>query len=118
MSVNPVDFLVFAEDVLERNDEISFRNSISRAYYSLYHSTCLSLKFCPATSHAGVISYLQSNYENKKERFDNMTMRRLSALLAQTKKQRQIADYDLQHKIDVSDAKSTILTVKRGIQLL
>lgn len=118
MSVKPSDFLDFAENVLSNNDEISCRNAISRSYYSLYHSVCGELKYCPPTSHHGVISYLRSTKANNKESLDPMVMRRVAAILEQTKKQRQVADYDLNHNINDTDAKSTILLVKKGLTLI
>lgn len=117
MSIKPSDFLDFAESVLINNNEISNRNAVSRSYYSLYHSVCAELKHCPPTSHSGIISYLRSRNENKGEDLDQSTMLKLAALLEQTKKQRVVADYDLEHNIDETDAKSTILLVRKGLSL-
>lgn len=115
MSIKPSEFLDFAENILASDEEINCRNAISRSYYSLYHSVCEELKHCPPTSHQGVISYLRSNNQ---ELLDPMVMRRIAAILEQTKKQRHVADYDLDHNIDESDAKSTIILVKKGLELI
>lgn len=115
MSVKPSEFLDFAESILASCQEINCRNAISRSYYSLYHSVCEKLKNCPPTSHQGVISYLRNKNQ---ESLDPMTMRKIAAILEQTKKQRHVADYDLNHNIDESDAKSTLILVKKGLELI
>lgn len=118
MSIMPNEFLIFAENVLKNNTEICNRNAISRAYYAFYHSACDSLRHCPPTSHSGVISYLRSPTQNSKEKFDEVKMRQIAALLEQMKQQRQIADYDLSTNIEHIDASTVISTVKKGILLL
>ncbi|MTC24929.1 MULTISPECIES: hypothetical protein [unclassified Providencia] len=119
MSVNPKDFLTLAKSNISANSgEMEYRNCISRAYYSLYHSACNSLEHCPPTTHQGVISYLLSPSERKKEKTDQMTLMSVGAVLKQQIIKRHMADYELEKDIHRSEAESSLMAVEKTIKKL
>ncbi|CDH23946.1 hypothetical protein [Xenorhabdus bovienii] len=116
MSILPREYLDSAKEMIDQNaDEIVFRNCISRSYYGLYHSICAFLKHCPPTTHEGVITYLMSPSERKKENIDQMLLISLGAVLKQQKIKRHRADYDLLADVDFNDADTSILASEKII---
>ena len=104
--MQPVKFLDSAKDILASfNDEAAKRNSISRAYYSAYH-TCLlacdklniELPVTNAGLHARLIAALK----------DNSQTFYIGTDLADLKKHRTKADYHLGTNISKRDAEIAI----------
>ncbi|EIX7350027.1 hypothetical protein MK628_001727 [Escherichia coli] len=91
MAVNNVDFFNFARDCCSRNDEIGFRNVISRAYYVAYHKSRANVDMKPLrhNHHSGLIKHIGGlGCENK-------TMKEISRLLKVMRNARNDADYNL-----------------------
>lgn len=119
MSVTAKDFLDLAKCNLSGSDsEIEIRNCISRSYYSLYHLTCSSLSHCPPTTHQGVIDYLFSPSERKKESIDQSTLISVGAVLRQQKIKRHLADYELDKDVYKSEAESSVIVIEKTIKKL
>lgn len=119
MSVTAKDFLCLAKSNLSGNSsEIEIRNCISRSYYSLYHVTCSSLSHCPPTSHQGVINYLFSPAERKKEPINQNTLMSVGAVLRQQKIKRHMADYELDKDVYKSEAESSVMVIEKTIKKL
>ncbi|ARX34726.1 MULTISPECIES: hypothetical protein [Proteus] len=119
MSVTAKDFLDLAKSNLSENSsEMEHRNCISRAYYSLYHATCSSLIYCPPTTHQGVINYLFSPAERKKEPFDQKILISVGAVLKQQIIKRHMADYELNKQVFKSEAESSVMAIEKTIKKL
>ncbi|QZY66059.1 hypothetical protein K7H99_08535 [Providencia rettgeri] len=119
MSVSAKDFLTLAKSNLsEHSGEIEYRNCISRSYYSLYHAACKSLEHCPPTTHQGVISYLLSPTERKKETIAPLVLMSVGAVLKQQIIKRHMADYELDKDIYKSEAESSLLVIEKTIKKL
>lgn len=114
--ISPNDFLSFAESAMDMDDEVGFRNAISRAYYSMFHQVMNTLKNPPTgvkNIHKELSDYLQSPEALRMEPFDKLSMVQLSALLKQQKSKRCFADYDLSMNFSKTDAKEAITIAKR-----
>lgn len=117
MPINCKDFLTFAEECLDRNDEIGYRNAISRAYYCSYHAIKSVINFEPPKnqpSHESVIKYLSS--PAKDEKIPNTTLRSLGFRLAVQKKLRSRSDYCLDETIYEQEALDFLKNVNTFIQ--
>ncbi|ENU7736862.1 hypothetical protein ACE3YX_003475 [Salmonella enterica] len=92
MAINDSDFLKFAVDCYRRNDEIGFRNSISRSYYAIYHKSLANVEMpdCTTNHHAALINYIDG-LGNK----NNQNMKEVARLLRLMRKARNDADYNL-----------------------
>ncbi|WP_460883103.1 HEPN domain-containing protein [Pseudaeromonas pectinilytica] len=115
MAVSSKDFLDFAIDVLNRTDEIGYRNAIARAYYAMFHevtSMMTSMPVYSAHAHDGLIQYL-NNAGGKTESYSQAELRGLAAILRQQKGKRVLSDYDLQGNITSADARESIKTAER-----
>lgn len=109
MSIESVDFLSAAEEMIKsNNDEINIRNSISRSYYSIYHKILSAVKSVPrpenygGTSSSGVhkalIEYLEGD-AHKDLSLDKKSLCKLAHSLKWTKRLREDADYFLGQNI-------------------
>lgn len=110
------DFLTFAEQCCLACNEISYRNSVSRAYYSMYHRALESLISLPSYSsnhHSALIEYLKSSSQNKNEPFEASKMKSLGYRLDQQRRARHEADYDLSgHEVTKGIADAAIAAAK------
>ena len=61
MPVEGADFLKFAEVIIDNDTEISFRCSMSRAYYGAFHVARTLLELDEYTSHEKVIEAVKSD---------------------------------------------------------
>jgi uncharacterized protein (UPF0332 family) len=107
MTINVNDFLVFAKS-LPKDSEINCRNSVSRAYYSAYHS-CLSV-YKPASNadggvHGKLISALKGSPSSQE--------RSIGFILEQLKKLRTTADYFLSENVSKADADTAIAQTEK-----
>lgn len=98
MSVSGKDFLEFAEFSLDLDTEIGFRNSVSRAYYSIYHTVLDIIEgnipnYSGGGSHSSLIKYLEDS--SNPEKYDKRQLKRLSYILKQQRDLRCDADYEL-----------------------
>lgn len=109
MSVNCNDFLKLAKDALSNaNDEIEFRNIISRAYYSSYHRIKPLLSTSAPKTHSALIDYLCNANDTYCEDIDSVTLREIGLILEQEKVKRVTADYFLKRKITRFDSEVSI----------
>ncbi|EHD2124074.1 HEPN domain-containing protein [Salmonella enterica] len=98
MSINSGDFLDSARLCLEQDDEVSYRNCISRAYYGMFHESMASLKHVPFykfSRHRGLIVYMTSAAECKQEPYDKHQLKVMGYNLKQMRDCRNEADYDI-----------------------
>ncbi len=91
MAVNNSDFFNFAKDCYERNDEIGFRNVISRAYYAAYHNSLVNTDMPrrKCNHHIGLIQHIASQGR------ENQGYQEISRLLRVMRNARNDADYKL-----------------------
>lgn len=99
MSVNSHDFLGFAKDCHDRNDEIGYRNAIGRAYYGSYHHVLPTMTNGPKDNHQELINYLQGDACRGYEKYDAKYLKGIGFILGQLKGQRIIADYRLDQHV-------------------
>jgi uncharacterized protein (UPF0332 family) len=102
MSVSGADFYNIAVEHKALDSEIGYRNCVSRAYYSMYHSVLAILKgkiphFATGGVHHRLIEYLVDR--NNDESHDSTKLRQLSYILKHARDLRHNADYE----IDSSD---------------
>lgn len=92
MAINNSVFLKFALDCYGRNDEIGFRNSISRSYYAMYHKSLANVEMpcCTANHHSALINYIDALGNEKDQK-----MKEAARLLRLMRKARNDADYNL-----------------------
>lgn len=93
MSVNYSDFNNLASKLLDGTDEIDWRVSASRSYYSAYHLAKGAAVFCPSINH---LQY--GAHEGLAKRFelhDTKGAKSIAYVLNSMKKKRHIADYDI-----------------------
>lgn len=102
MPINCDELLAFARDCVERDDEVGYRNAISRAYYSAYHSVYPVLDNGPKDSHQGLIDYLKSDAWRGNEKYEKQTLIAIVYMLKSLKDSRIIADYRLEASEGVS----------------
>lgn len=121
MSVKCNDFLSFAEDCLNnRSDEIGYRNSTARAYYSCYHKLKPLLKNAP-NGHSKLIDYLCNANESYNENFKPEDLRALGLKLEVEKKKRVHADYFLDKSFNRMHAETSVVSAhkfRRELDLL
>lgn len=118
MSVTSNDFLIFAEHAKTLGSEIGYRNTIARAYYAMFHHVQALLVSCPkfvGGTHQGLADYLTKAIPT--EPYDKTSLRRLAAMLNQQKGCRNIADYELDKTLTLTDAQATLDAAKRLFDL-
>lgn len=112
MPVNSEDFLRFAqEECITSKSEIGFRNSISRAYYCMFHYARTVLKNGPRevnSPHQKLIDYLLSIDAARLEDKNQSDLRKMGSMLLQRRRMRNLADYDLTKTYGEVDAKEGI----------
>lgn len=108
MAITSKDFLSVAENSLAMGNEAGYRSCISRSYYGLLHSTLDMLRYCPNTTHAGLIDYLLVGSDRKSEPYNLMDLIKVGAVLRQQKTKRKIADYDLNMDVPETEAKLSL----------
>lgn len=113
MSVSGDDFFKFANDCMQYDTEIAYRNAIGRSYYGLYHEVCSILKNCPETTHQGVAEYLLYRSWKGNEDYDKFDLKCLGTMLQQQHSKRKWADYDLSGSITKSEAIESIRVVEK-----
>jgi len=98
MTISSQDFLDSAEICLANDDEIGYRNAVSRGYYALYHEISGRMTYMPRYArdhHAALIEYLNTNTLHKNEPFESVKLKSLSYKLKSIRLERNEADYDL-----------------------
>lgn len=95
MPITCRELLGFAKDCLDRNDEVGYRNAISRAYYAAYHCVYPALRYGPKDNHQGLIDYLLGDGSKGSEEYDENTLKAIGFMLQTLKDNRIIADYRL-----------------------
>lgn len=122
MPVKSADFLNVAEVICENNpQEIQVRCAISRSYYSMYHRVLEvldnePLQYVGKGSHSSLIHYLQTDAEHD-ESIDHSQLRRLSYMLNAEREKRVVADYRLEHQLDMAHAQASISAAKKLSEL-
>lgn len=116
MPITSSEFLSSAERCFAEDSEVGYRNTISRAYYALYHEIKENLTSLPAYTkdhHSSLISYLKNKSENKLEPYDPLSLKSMAYKLEQQRLARNEADYDLAScAIDKAMAQQSLLEVK------
>ncbi|MGD7160720.1 hypothetical protein [Ralstonia pseudosolanacearum] len=112
MPVTASDFLVAAQASCAVGDEISYRNCVSRAYYSVYHAALpVAVAHCPdpnANSWIGEHARLSERYRAS----SLPKAKSIGYVLEDMKKARHRADYHLQQTVAASDAKQALANAK------
>ncbi|WP_406704960.1 hypothetical protein [Sodalis sp.] len=107
MPLNYIDFLVSAIDNFNFNNEIGYRNAISRVYYSTYHKSLSQLIKMPtacSSHHATIIRYLASKECSQNEQHGKNTLKELSLSMKQLRNARNKSDYRLDTTISKAAA--------------
>lgn len=116
MAVTYIDILSFAKDCINRDDEVGYRNAISRAYYAAYHCVYPLIRYGPKGSHQGLINYLLQADSAKKESCNKKTLLALAYAMQNLKGMRVIADYSLNNEnMNKVNASSSIITSEKLI---
>lgn len=98
MSVLPKDFLDHAAKLAGSEDEIDWRNCVSRAYYAAYHRASQSVDLCPTNDHIAM-----GSHERLAERFKlhgATGAKAIALVLCTMKRQRHFADYEIEDNFD------------------
>ena len=102
MSVDYSDFFNLAKKLIEGTDEIDWRTSASKAYYSAYHLAQTAVDLCPDNQHLAM-----GSHERLSERFilkNTTPAKSISYMLTSMKRTRRTADYDMDNDFTKSDA--------------
>jgi uncharacterized protein (UPF0332 family) len=114
LSVSCEDFLSQSKRLCESQDEIDFRSSISRGYYSVYHSasqTAQRLRLPESKrTDVGVHERLISRYEGL-----GPGLRKIARRLRDRKRLRAMADYQLSEQVLPGEAALSLLEATRLI---
>ncbi len=108
--MNPFDFLTLAKSLRQGKDEASWRTSISRSYYAVFHfvRSELSNKGVPMSSgpqaHGEIRTFLANCGVADAES--------LSSKIGDLHEQRLTADYKLNHKPSVTDKTAETVLLK------
>ncbi|PHM46616.1 hypothetical protein [Xenorhabdus miraniensis] len=113
MSITCQDLLNFAEDCSSRNDEVGYRNAISRAYYAAYHNVYPAMQGGPKDNHQGLIDYLKTDSWKGNEIYNKTDLIALGYMLQSLKDNRILSDYKLSHDMNETDARVAITTSKK-----
>lgn len=116
MTIQGSDFLRSSEHCLSQDEEVGYRNAVSRAYYAMYHRAGEVLDNVPSTEHnhhANLIKYMQGHLGIPREKLTASRLKLLAYDLRQMRQARNEADYRLtDSKINVDVAKESILTAQ------
>ncbi|SET27946.1 hypothetical protein [Thorsellia anophelis] len=121
MSIKPSEFLDFAKQCNQTKNEVNFRCSISRAYYSAYHEVLSQLIDPPdlrPSAHDNLIKYLKGKFNDKAlpTKYDKVTAGAIANMLAFMRKKRNESDYDLNRNISQMAVDSVILHAENTIE--
>ncbi|CDH04432.1 putative bacteriophage protein [Xenorhabdus bovienii str. oregonense] len=123
MSIAQDEFLLSAENILKNSTgEVCIRNSISRAYYNIYHSVTSVVKRVPEVDkngnrlnlgvHARLIRYLEGDAYIDLS-LDKKLLHKLAYSMKWTKSEREDADYHLARNIQKLKATQIIKEAER-----
>jgi len=103
MPVEGADFLKLAEGIIDNDTEISFRCSMSRAYYGAFHTTRKLLGLNEYTTHTEVIETVKSDNWALGTKLEDLFKKRKDAdyRLSWTKFDKPYAYYHMQECKDV-----------------
>ena len=117
MSVSPADFLSSANSMKDGATEIDFRNCISRAYYSMFHSAMpiadQHFPDCHSNNYMGAHERLSKRFHAAATKGAKSVAYQLESM----KRERRRADYDLLDSVNEFDAKQA-LSNARGFSAL
>jgi len=118
MSVTSSDFLISAQAHATGGDEMSHRNCISRAYYSVYHAAYpVAIAHLPDPNK----NFFMGEHERLSKRYrasSNATAKSIGYMLENMKAARHRADYDLGDTVSQSDATQVLANARRFAQQL
>ncbi|EBQ5971345.1 hypothetical protein EVH65_23065 [Salmonella enterica subsp. enterica serovar Newport] len=116
MTIKSTDFLRSSEHCLLLDEEVGFRNAVSRAYYAMFHKAGETLESVPCADHnhhANLINYMQGRLGVPVEKISASRLKILAYDLRQMRQARNEADYRLsESKINANVAKEAILTAQ------
>lgn len=119
MSVQPEDFLQFAEDILKKTTEINCRNAAGRAYYAMHLA---ARRIVPKEalapnkgSHEAIIDAL---FQGKGIQLSATEQRKIAALLKEGKRLRVKADYEINAPFPASQADTAIAFAQNALKIL
>ncbi|WP_449542311.1 hypothetical protein [Enterobacter ludwigii] len=98
MSIRGTDIIAVAGELIKIDNEASYRSCISRAYYGMYHETlgnCTCVPVFSGSHHSGLIGYLTTPSEHKREPYDSRKLKSIGYFLRQQRDARNEADYHL-----------------------
>lgn len=117
MPVSASDFFESAKQSFEIQDEIGFRNCISRSYYAMYHEVLSILnedipKYAGMGMHSCLLAYLEDR--QSPEPYDKNKLSQLSFILRVQRDNRHDADYELDSEtIDDVIAENTLAAYRK-----
>ncbi|MGE6468070.1 hypothetical protein [Serratia proteamaculans] len=120
MALNSKDFLISAVENFKFDNEIGYRNAISRAYYSTYHKSLSRVTKMPvacSSHHAALIRYLSSEQCFQNEQHEEKILKELSRSLKQLRNARNKADYKLDTTIGKAVAAENMALAHRIFEL-
>lgn len=123
------EFVEYAESVVARDksavSSVELRSAVSRAYYGAYH-TCLQFEASlaivgresdrPGGVHEKLLQRLGSPDSRLSDAI-KLTSRRLSALLRQSREERERADYHLDIEYSFDQAKVAVIEARKIVDL-
>lgn len=116
MTIQSFDFLRSSEHCLSLDEEVGYRNAVSRAYYAMFHRASEVLEHIPSAEHnhhANLISYMQGRMGMPKEHIPAARLKLLAYDLRQMRQARNEADYRLSDsKINVNVATESLLAAQ------
>lgn len=117
MTINASDILRSSEHCMLLDEEIGYRNAVSRAYYAMFHMAGETLENIPHAErdhHANLIRYMQGKLGTPKEKVSAARLKILAYELRQMRQARNEADYRLNmSKFNNEVAKESIITARR-----
>lgn len=112
MTLNWIEYLNLAEELLATNEEEYLRSSISRAYYSVFN-IARDLKGCRHNKEKSIHKVVKDTYWNS----PNRNEKRIGRLLGTLSKSRTDADYDTSCEIDFARAERSVNKAKEILAL-
>ncbi|QHP76218.1 hypothetical protein EKQ45_09720 [Proteus vulgaris] len=116
MAITCLDILEFSKGCIEIENEVGYRNAISRSYYAAYHCIYPMMMHGPQDSHQGLIDYLARSDSAEREKYNKKDLLVLHYALKNMKGMRVIADYHLTcDGMNKINAKANIATSEKTI---
>jgi uncharacterized protein (UPF0332 family) len=116
MTIKSDDFLDSSQHCLNFACEVGYRNTISRAYYSMYHKAQEELKNIPSCTrdhHSNLIKYMRGDLGVPREELSPARLKILGYELRQMRQARNESDYRIsESSIGESVAIESIETAK------